>query len=143
MALHRFAPMGITIITRMLARRMATTDRTGFTAAYLLALGPGSTAFGVVVPFGAVVGADVIGTVEATGAAGVLTGADADADLMDEAALAGEAASRTDPLAVDSTAVAVFTAPVDFTAAVAAGSTVEVAVDSTEVAEAMAAATGN
>jgi hypothetical protein len=145
MVRRRFARMDITIITRILARRTATTGRIGSTAACLLAPGRGSMGFTVVAVTGAVAGAAVIGTVGAIGDAEVLTVADV--DLRDEAALtvADEAStdeagldvagpSGMDPLAVDSAAIAVAAS----TAEVAAGSMVAVA-STVEVAE----ATGN
>jgi hypothetical protein len=151
---HRFAPTDITIITRMLARRTATTDQIGSTAACLLAPDRGSMDFTGVAAIGAAAGAVV-----AIGAAGDLTGADV--DLKDEAALTAADEASTDeagldaagplgmdPLAADSAVIAVAASTAEVAAGstaavVAVASTVEEAVDSTAVAEAMAAATGN
>jgi hypothetical protein len=146
---HRFAPMGITIITRMHARLTATTGRIGSLAVCSLAQDLGSTGFTAVVAIGV---AD--GSVEASDAA--LTGADvdsrdeavliADADLRAGAGLHVAGPLGTDRLAVDPAVIAVVSTvegAAPSMAAVEAGSMAEAAVASTVVAEAMAAATGN
>jgi hypothetical protein len=147
--------MDTTIITRTLARHMATTDRIGSTAACLLALDRGSMDFTGVAAIGAVAGEAVVGAVAVIGAAEVLTGADAviGADVVvgvaEEASAALAVARFTNTalpgVAADSAAIAVASTAevaVDFMAAVAADSTVVAAVDFT-AGEAMAAATGN
>jgi hypothetical protein len=138
MVLHRFAPMGTTIITRTRARLTAFTGQIGSLAACSLARDPGFTGFTAVAPFGVADGA-----VEASDAALTDAGVDsrdeagliADADLRDEADLPVAGPLGTDPSAVDSTVIAVV-------------STVEEAAGSMEVAgstavAATAAATGN
>jgi hypothetical protein len=74
MGRRRFARMDITIITRILARRTATTGRIGSMAACLLAPDRGSMGFTGVAAIGAVAGEAVTGSVGAIGAAGDLTG---------------------------------------------------------------------
>jgi hypothetical protein len=163
MGRHRFALMDTTTITRILARRTATTGRIGSTAACLLELDRGSTDFTGAAATGAVVGAVVIGTVGAIGAAGALAGEDvdskgeavliADAGLMDEVALDADTMAADSVAAVDSVAIAVgstvevavdsMAVAADSTVEVAVGSMVEVAVGSMVEAGAMAAATGN
>jgi hypothetical protein len=160
MVLRRFAPMGITIITRMRVRLTATTGQIGSLAVCSLARDPGSTGFTAVAVFGV---AD--GTAEASDAAS--TGADvdsraevvliADADSRAEAVLIADADSRaeagllvagplrTDRLAVDPAVIAVVSteAVAASTVEAAVASTVAAAVASTVAAEAMAAVTGN
>jgi hypothetical protein len=146
MVLHRFAPMGITTITRMRARLTASTAQIGSLAVCSLGRDLGFTGFTAAVPIGV-----VDGIVDASDAGS--TGADvdsrdeavliADADLRDEAVLDVAVPLGTDRLAVDSAAMAVVStvegaAP---SMVVEAGSTAEAAVASTVAA--MAAAIGN
>jgi len=118
----------------MPAHPTATTGRIGSTAACLLAPVHGSTVFTAAAAFGAVVAsADEVDSDEAalSDAAASTAGASqvADLDSPGEAAWPVAVVSHGARLAEVSTA--------------AVGSTVEVAVDSTAVAEAMVAATGN
>jgi len=140
MALHRFVPMDTTIITRMLARLTGSTGRIGSWVACLLVRDLGFTA---VVAIGVADGVVKAGDAEASVAD--LTAVEvstADVVLMDEAALQDAAASRADPLAVDSTVTVQELSMAVVVPTPAAGSTVEAAVGSTAVA-ATAAATGN
>jgi hypothetical protein len=166
--LHLFAHMGITTMSRTLARLTATTDRIGSTAAYLLEPGHGSTAFVEVIGaeaasageaalldaaastdaaalLVAVVSTDaaaLLVAVVSTDAAALLV---ADPDSPDKADLHVAGQWDADLLVVASAAIAVPVSTVEVavdSTAVEAVSTVEVAVDSTAVAEATVAATG-
>jgi hypothetical protein len=160
MVLRRFAPMGITTITRMRAPLTATTGQIGSLAVCSLARDLGSTGFTAVAAIGV---AD--GNVDASDAAStdadvdsraevvLIEGGDsraeavliADADSRDEAGLHVAGPLGTDRLAVDPAAIAVVSTvegAAPSMVAVEAGSMAE-AVASTVVAEAMAAVTGN
>jgi hypothetical protein len=127
--LHPFAHMGITTMRRMPAHPTATTGRIGSTAACLLAPDRGSTVFTAVAAFGAVAASADEAALSDAAALTPVASQVADLDSPGEAASPVAAASHAARLAEVSTA--------------AVGSTVEVAVVSTAVAEAMVAATGN